>query len=495
MESRRPAFLLAVVIGAAAACRNAASPDPDGGSGGGGGAGGGGACENKFVPVLASVDWAAMACGWAAGPKMDDGVFFVGGRTQVPAILKLSRAGWSRADVTLKNVARPELLWWVHGFSPTSMFAVGDKGSALYYGRDIEHPELAWRTSATATDATLSGVWGASADDVWAVGGYPGASLEKGIIIHYNGVTWLATKFEEGDPEIVGDCTTKVSSVLSSRQLVTKNNLFKVWGTGAEDVWAVGTGGLILHHERRPGARGPRWYCGGVDPKVSFTTVYGRGAKDVWAVGNAGPLGALWHYDGAVWKDVPLPGDVPPLLGVWADADQVIVVGGSGAALRAGPGGDGWKWLETGTTDSIHFVFRVGNDVFAAGGNLQEPAILRHGFVLALCPSGPIPGPPVGNTDGGLDAVLPPEKGKGETEAGERCEMNDDCKPGLECIWVYGGPICTRRCGAGCGPSPPKGCGDPDCSTGFGNNPCCTASSLAGGDLVCAPADHCPPDW
>ena len=62
----------------------------------------------------------------------------------------------------------------------------------------------------------LSGVWGSSGSDVFAVG-------VGGTILHYNGGVW----------------TTMTSGVT--------NSLFGVWGSSGSDVFAVGTGGTILH--------------------------------------------------------------------------------------------------------------------------------------------------------------------------------------------------------------------------------------------------------
>src|SRR5207237_5473138 len=58
------------------------------------------------------------------------------------------------------------------------------------------------------------------------------------------------------------------------------NNIARVWGSGASDVWAVGDMGVILH-----------WNGSGWSQVPSGTTKYlrciwGRSSNDVWAVGD-----------------------------------------------------------------------------------------------------------------------------------------------------------------------------------------------------------------
>jgi len=62
----------------------------------------------------------------------------------------------------------------------------------------------------------LTSVWGASKDDVWAVG-------SGGSIIHFDGAVWTATP--------------------SGHQ----QTLYGVWGSGPNDIWVVSSTDLILH--------------------------------------------------------------------------------------------------------------------------------------------------------------------------------------------------------------------------------------------------------
>jgi hypothetical protein len=67
--------------------------------------------------------------------------------------------------------------------------------------------------------------------------------------------------------------------------------LMSVWGTGPQDVFAVGQPGVILHYD---GA----WTLDSV-PDTTLTAVWGASSSDVYACGHNG---AIWHYDGAGWS-------------------------------------------------------------------------------------------------------------------------------------------------------------------------------------------------
>ncbi|MBI5480726.1 MAG: hypothetical protein HY906_17845, partial [Deltaproteobacteria bacterium] len=126
----------------------------------------------------------------------------------------------------------------------------------------------------SGTTQWLSGVWGSSATDVFAVG-------EWGTILHYNGSAW--------SPMASG----------------TTRWLYGVWGSSATDVFAVGSGGTILHYN------GSAW-----SPMTSGTTqnlwgVWGSSATDVFAVGSAGTILQLSGarptlYGGPCASPVPL---------------------------------------------------------------------------------------------------------------------------------------------------------------------------------------------
>ena len=127
-----------------------------------------------------------------------------------------------------------------------------------------------WRETSFGNWDYIEDVWGTGTDNVYLVGKPYSA---YGLMLHYNGTGW-----ERVDIPEVG-------------------NLNAIWGSGPNDIWAVGCEGTIIHYG------GDTW--AEVD-KITFKhlwDVWGRGAGDVYAVGDDDK--AL-HFNGTVlyiWAD------------------------------------------------------------------------------------------------------------------------------------------------------------------------------------------------
>jgi hypothetical protein len=164
--------------------------------------------------------------------------------------------------------------------------------------------------------------------------------------------------------------------------------LLAVGGTSGDDVWTVGAdkgqGPLVLHFdgaawaEVPTGYRGTLWWVhafgpneavfGGANANIllwrdgAFTRlatpglgrhtvfgIWGESANDFYAVGSVGSNnGFIWHYDGAGFRELALPADIPTddgdnpgLFKVWGDElGHVWVVGARGLVLKSTGGGD-----------------------------------------------------------------------------------------------------------------------------------------------------------
>ncbi len=100
-----------------------------------------------------------------------DGVFAAGGSMLAGGgdgiVLRHDGEAWSREPITAPT------LWWVHGFGLDDVWAVGELGTILHFdGAD-------WTTVETGGDYTLWGVWGASPQELWAVGGTIGSESQS----------------------------------------------------------------------------------------------------------------------------------------------------------------------------------------------------------------------------------------------------------------------------------------------------------------------------
>jgi hypothetical protein len=135
--------------------------------------------------------------------------------------------------------------------------------------------------------------------------------------------------------------------------------LLSVWGTGADDVWAVGgdpgddQGPLVLHYDGSAWTRldsGQRelnlWWVFGFEGGPVFMSgeggtilryqdgefteletpgasivfgMWGSAPDDVWAVGgnNGGGSGFVWRFDGEAWSEVELPEQINGTDTVW----------------------------------------------------------------------------------------------------------------------------------------------------------------------------------
>lgn len=129
----------------------------------------------------------------------------------------------------------------VWGSSPTDVFAIGGNGTILHF--DGRH----WTRMSVPGEPDLISIWGSSGRDVHAVG-------DRGVILHFDGQTWTA---------LPSGVTTKPHRNLGQfrarhfRRRVPRRHpaqgspalLTRVWGTGPQDVYAVGFDGVLLHYE------------------------------------------------------------------------------------------------------------------------------------------------------------------------------------------------------------------------------------------------------
>ncbi|MBA4377822.1 MAG: hypothetical protein C0395_04080 [Gemmatimonas sp.] len=110
--------------------------------------------------------------------------------------------------------------------------------------------------------------------------------------------------------------------------------LMSVWGTGPQDVFAVGQPGVILHYD---GA----WTLDSV-PDTMLTSVWGTSSSDVYACGHNG---AIWHFDGSAWRREN-SGTTADLFDIGRGPyGEIHAVGREGTILRRTGGG----WSQDGT--------------------------------------------------------------------------------------------------------------------------------------------------
>lgn len=177
----------------------------------------------------------------------------------------------------------------------------------------------------------------------------------------------------------------------------TDESLVSVWGSGSNDVYAVGTGGAVWRYD------GTEWVSQETPTSETLLTVWGLGPGQVFAAGvnvilslgsdgweimpapapfelwgiwgtsvtnlhAVGQNGVILRWDGVSWRKVPSP--FPELLlGIWGTSESNIwAVGIQGALLRWN--GNSWTKETSPTTGSLFAIWgRSATEIWAAGNN------------------------------------------------------------------------------------------------------------------------------
>ncbi|GBC62104.1 hypothetical protein DENIS_3067 [Desulfonema ishimotonii] len=161
-----------------------------------------------------------------------------------------------------------------------------------------------------------------------------------GLIFHYDGTAW--------QPE----------------QNITTAPLRGIWGSGPSDIFAAGNDGTILRYDGR------QWQKMPTHTDETFYAVWGSSAKNVFAVGGKSNTGGIiLQYDGSEWREM-VTGLRGPLNTIWGNSENdIFAAGDKGQILHY----DGTEWRETdsGTDDTIKSLWgSSGSDVFAVGSGL-----------------------------------------------------------------------------------------------------------------------------
>jgi hypothetical protein len=138
------------------------------------------------------------------------------------------------------------------------------------------------------------------------------------------------------------------------------NDLNAVWGSGSNDVFAVGDYGTILHYD------GTKWTIISSGTTEGLYAIWGSGSNDIFAVGSRGKV---LHYNGSAWTTMTSGINYNRLYGVWGSGpNDVFAVGEYGTILHYN--GTKWTIISSGTTEDLYGIWGSGpNDVFTVGGS------------------------------------------------------------------------------------------------------------------------------
>jgi hypothetical protein len=141
------------------------------------------------------------------------------------------------------------------------------------------------------------------------------------------------------DPD-ASDCTTQIvpCDEVAWCAVDTKVSVFyelaAVWGSSASDVWAVGSGGTIIHYD------GNNWTPTPSGVPNTFYGVWGSGPNDVYVVSGAAVIlrgNGMQSGGGTTWNLVPSPLEEfnsPLMRAVWGSGPNDVRVGGEAFDLN-----------------------------------------------------------------------------------------------------------------------------------------------------------------
>jgi hypothetical protein len=290
---------------------------------------------------LASDQPEALLAVW--GSSSND-MWVVGSRsspTGGPTILRYDGSAWTRVDSGQTSLD----LWWVIGFPDGDVLFSGSGGTILRY-RDGQFERLPTPSAA----GTIFGMWGPSADDVWAVGD---AGTQGGVVWHYDGQAFAAVAIPDGAPQ----------------------HVFKVHGQATDDVWMSCSGGVTLH------------WNGSVLERIQTPTTNSlfsiiTSPDLAIAVGGVGGMGDLLENASSAWSSAALQAPVP-WRGTAIRGDRVVAVGESG--LIAERGDATWTQLPQDLTPlNFHSAWLDDTDgLWVVGGlfdgRLSDGLLLHYG--------------------------------------------------------------------------------------------------------------------
>jgi hypothetical protein len=247
---------LGALVAAGTGCPGETHGHGGGGAGGGGGTGGAGPAAWQTVYSAKGLGGALLAV-W--GSSATD-VYVVGGplgNSGLEAVVQhFDGAAWKKL-----SPGGADSFWWVAGSGPTDVWMTGEHGRITHWDGATfqDHPPL--------TTATIWGAWAASPTDAWAVGGSPegGTAKPNDLVFHWDGTAWKQEMLpmalgrslnkvwgaSADDLYAVGEAGTvwhRKAGAWALEATPATSHLLTVFGCSPTDVYAVG-GQDVLHSD------------------------------------------------------------------------------------------------------------------------------------------------------------------------------------------------------------------------------------------------------
>jgi hypothetical protein len=302
-------------------------------------------CNEDEEPEAADRGWWSTEV-WGTGPGDVLELSFDGDSLQ-PAVRRGGAAGWTRTELDVSDlVAEYRAIFGADREPYFQLWAAGGPDGSIHLAGDFA---LVYRQDGASWERVYSGLRLTDWQDVWATGEDAFIVGTAGKILRRTGDTYVL------DEPVSGD-------------------LLAVWGSGPGDVWAVGDGALHWY--------GGNWMPTVVASGVVLAALDGRAADDIYA---AGETGLILHYDGQAWTQEyrHTRGDVVALACLDAETVMALAVwpdkGGTDVLVRT----DGWRRADELRGVVLDALWGAAADDVWASGYRKKRGVLYHWDGLA----------------------------------------------------------------------------------------------------------------
>ena len=217
-------------------------------------------------------------------------------------------------------------------------------------GADISQCGIIGWTDQVVGQANFYGVWGITRDNILAVREL--STDDKIPIVRYDGLTWVEEEMPE-DFDI--------------------RDLYAIWGSGIDDVFAVGAQGAILHYD------GIEWTTMDANTDEYFNGVWGSGPEDpVFAVSSGGKIFSYDRNSQRTWQQEETNGNTEWLQGIWGSGPDYYIAFGNQVILSYDSARGEWVSQSTPNRFWSGAWGYDANRVFMVGGDYVDGNVIRY---------------------------------------------------------------------------------------------------------------------
>jgi len=295
-------------------------------------------------------------------PSIGDAIFSLSGSSATNivgvgsngAAFRWNGSTWNRIGPVIQNIS----FWSVHVLSPTEVYAIGDGASLMRYDG------TSWTTVRTWPLGWCIALYSFGASATYTgcpIGQTNVVKNGESTLLSLSPTFWGASMLSPTSAYVVGDAYSIVrlnGGTSTTVSLKEGGAYLGVWAENANNVIAVGTGGI----DRFDGTSTTSMLSPETLGGLFLYGVWGADKNNVFAVGDRG---SIYRYDGATWTRMT-NSSTRFLVGIWgSSATNVFAVGQAGTILRYN--GSTWSTMTSGTTRRLLGVWGNGNNVYAVG--------------------------------------------------------------------------------------------------------------------------------